>query len=69
MSMFAIGDQASFMSAKALLQQHVDHAHLGGGELAALDLGVAAVAAEEVVDDGEHQLRIEHEQRRCRAAE
>ena len=46
-------------------QQHVHHAHLGGREFAALDLGVAADAAEEVVDDGEHQLRIQHEQRRA----
>ena len=49
-------------------QEHVDDAHLGGGEFAAFDLRVAADAAEEVVDHREHELRIEHEQRRCRAA-
>src|SRR5690606_28577142 len=41
---------------EGLLDHQVDHAHLGGGELATLDAGgVAAVAAEEVVYHGEHQ--------------
>ncbi|KAG1255488.1 hypothetical protein G6F68_010336 [Rhizopus microsporus] len=48
---------------EGLLQQQVDHPHFGGGELAALDARrVAPVAAEEVVDDGEHQGRLEHDQ-------
>jgi len=36
---------------------------LGGGELASLDLRVPARAAEEVVDDCEHELRVEHDER------
>ena len=47
------------------LQHHVDDAALGGREVAAFDLGVPAVAAEEVVDDGEHELRLEQDQRRA----
>src|SRR3989304_4211127 len=48
---------------EGLLQQQVDHPHFGGREFAALDAGrVAPVAAEEVVDDGEHQGRLEHDQ-------
>src|SRR5690606_14168755 len=46
-----------------LVEHHAHHTQLGGGELAAFDLGVTAVAAEEVVDQLEHQSRIEDEQR------
>ncbi len=45
-----------------MLEQHVNDPLLGRGELAAFDLRVTAIAAEEVVDGGEHQLRIEHDQ-------
>jgi hypothetical protein len=45
-----------------VLEQHVNDPLLGRGELAAFDLRVTAVAAEEVVDRGEHQFRIEHDQ-------
>ncbi|MNZ74590.1 hypothetical protein D3C78_930410 [compost metagenome] len=48
---------------EGLVQHHAHHAQFGGGELAALDLGVAAVAAEEVVHQLEHQLGVEDEQR------
>src|SRR5690606_29933141 len=48
---------------EGLAQHQLDHAHLGGGELASLDAGgIAAVAAEEVVHHGEYQLRLEHDQ-------
>lgn len=48
---------------EGLLQHHPHHPQFGRGELAALDLGVAAVAAEEVVHQLEHQLGVEDEQR------
>ena len=48
---------------KRLAQHHLHDASFGLGEFAALDLGVAAVAAEEVIDDGEHQRGIERQQR------
>ncbi len=44
-----------------VLQHHLDDALFGRGEIAAFDLGVAAVAAEEIVDDREHQLRLEQD--------
>src|SRR5262249_3789427 len=47
---------------KHVLEQHVNHTGFGRGEFATLDFGEAAVAAEEVVDDGEHELRIQHDQ-------
>ncbi len=57
------GAHASLQVGEGLLEQQLDHPHLGGGELAAFDAcGVAAVAAEEVVDHGEHQGRLEHDQ-------
>ena len=62
MSRRATCDQASFRSREHVLEQHVDDAILGRRELAAFDLGEAAVAAEEVVDHREHQLRIENHQ-------
>src|SRR5690606_15206878 len=47
---------------EGLAQHQLDHAQLGGGELASLDAGgVAAVAAEEVVHHGEYQLRLEYD--------
>src|SRR5690606_19250808 len=46
-----------------LVEHHAHHAQLGGCEFAALDLGMAAVAAEEVVHQLEHQLGVENEQR------
>jgi hypothetical protein len=56
------GAQASRRSAKVCFSSR-DHPHFGGREFAALDAGrVAPVAAEEVVDDGEHQGRLEHDQ-------
>src|SRR5690606_14312669 len=48
---------------EGLVQHHAHHAQLGGGEFAALDLGVTPVTAEEVVDQLEHQPRVENEQR------
>src|SRR5690606_25422995 len=48
---------------EGLLQHHAHHAQLGGREFAPLDLGVAAVATEEVVHQLEHQPGIEDEQR------
>src|SRR5690606_1582017 len=47
-----------------VLQQEIDDARLGYGELASLDLREAPVAAEEIVDDGKDELRIEHDERR-----
>src|SRR5690606_16867545 len=48
---------------EGLLEHQLDHAHFGGGELAALDAGVVApVAAEEVVHHREHKGRLEHDQ-------
>lgn len=48
------------------VQQLADDALLGLRELAAFHARVeTAVAAEEVIDDEEHQVRIEHEQRRA----
>src|SRR6185437_6774925 len=45
-------------------EHDLDHAILGRSEVAALDARVeAAVAAEEIVDHGEHQARLEHHQR------
>src|SRR5690606_13632455 len=46
-----------------LFQHHAHDTQLGGGELAALDLGVTSVAAEEVVHQLEYQARVEDEQR------
>src|SRR5690606_35146582 len=40
-----------------VLQQEIDDARLGYGELASLDLREAPVAAEEIVDDGKDELR------------
>ena len=62
MSRRATCDHASFRSREHVLEQHVNDAILGRRELAAFDLGEAAVAAEEVVDGREHELRIEHDE-------
>src|SRR6185312_162521 len=43
-------------------QHDMNDALLGRGELAPLDLGVPARAAEEVVHHGEHHLRVEHDE-------
>src|SRR6185437_15265373 len=46
-------------------QHDVNDALLGCGELPPLDLRVPAGTAEEVVDHREHQLRVEHHERRA----
>ena len=52
-----------------MLSSRLDDPLLGLRELATLDAPVEApVAAEQVVDDEEHQRRLEDEQRRARAA-
>src|SRR5882757_5696902 len=45
-------------------QHHVNDSLLGGRELAAFDLRVAARAAEKVVHGGEYELRLEDNERR-----
>src|ERR1700733_1573297 len=52
---------------KRLPQYHLDNAPFGHGEFAPFDLGVAAITAKKIVDDGKHQLGIEHQQ--CRSAQ
>src|SRR5262249_12318297 len=48
---------------KHVAQHHVDDALLGRREFAAFDLRVAPGAAEEVVHEGEHELRLENHER------
>src|SRR3546814_36159 len=50
---------------EGLIEHHAHDAQLGRSELTPLDLGVATVAAEEVVHQLEHQLGVENEQRRA----
>src|SRR5690606_17100763 len=47
---------------KGLVEHHAHHTQLGGGELAAFDLGMATVTAKEVVHQFEHQLGVKDEQ-------
>src|SRR3984885_4485042 len=52
---------------KRLTQYHLDNAAFGHGKFAPFDLGIAASAAKKIVNDGKHQLGIEHQQ--CRSAQ
>src|SRR5690606_538325 len=50
---------------EGLLQHHAHYPQLGGGELAALDLGMPAIATEEIVHQLEHQTGVQYEQGRA----
>src|SRR5699024_6358782 len=48
-----------------LIEDHANHPHLRGRELAPFDLGeIAPVTTEEIVNQDEHQLGIQHAQGR-----
>src|ERR1700722_17434246 len=66
---FDVGDDIPGLGkvGERLAQHHLDDAALGHGEFAPFYLGVAAAAAEEIVDHGEHQGRVQHQQ--CRTAQ
>src|SRR5690606_36118944 len=51
-----------FQIDERLLQHHLHHAQFGRREFAALDLGVTAIAAEEIIDQYEYQLGDENDQ-------